>query len=193
MKDCHGILVPGGFGDRGIEGMITAVKYARENNIPYFGICLGMQMAVIEFARHVAAYEDAHSTEFNELTKHPVIDLMPEQVGITKKGGTMRLGKYPCQLAEGSRSAASVRRDESSPSATGTDMSSTMITGTALRNCGMKLVGHVAERQSCGDYGKPEPSVVCRRTVSSRIQKPPQQGAPAVLRLYQSRGRILRS
>ncbi len=105
LEDCHGILVPGGFGDRGIEGMITAVQYARESNIPYFGICLGMQMAVIEFARHVAGYEDAHSTEFNELTKHPVIDLMPDQVGITKKGGTMRLGKYPCRLDDDSRSA----------------------------------------------------------------------------------------
>ena len=105
LNGCHGILVPGGFGDRGIEGMITAVKYARVNNIPYFGICLGMQMAVIEYARHVAGLEDAHSTEFNELSKHPVIDLMPEQVGITKKGGTMRLGKYPCKLSENSRSA----------------------------------------------------------------------------------------
>ena len=106
LGDCHGILVPGGFGDRGIEGMITAARYAREKNIPYFGVCLGMQMAVIEFARHVCGFEDAHSTEFNELTNHPVIDLMPEQVGITKKGGTMRLGKYPCKITEGSRSAA---------------------------------------------------------------------------------------
>lgn len=106
LAGCHGVLVPGGFGDRGIEGMISAVKYARENSIPYFGICLGMQMAVIEFARHKAHLEDAHSTEFNELTKHPVIDLMPDQVGITKKGGTMRLGKYSCKLSEGSRSAA---------------------------------------------------------------------------------------
>ncbi len=104
LKGCDGILVPGGFGDRGIEGMISAVKYARENKVPYFGICLGMQMAVIEFARHVAGLEDAHSTEFNELTKNPVIDLMPEQVGIKKKGGTMRLGKYPCKLMENSRS-----------------------------------------------------------------------------------------
>ena len=106
LGDCHGILVPGGFGDRGVEGMITAARYARENTVPYFGVCLGMQMAVIEFARHVCGFEDAHSTEFNELTKDPVIDLMPEQVGITKKGGTMRLGKYPCKIAEGSRSAA---------------------------------------------------------------------------------------
>jgi CTP synthase len=106
LNGCHGILVPGGFGDRGIEGMITAVKYARENNVPYFGVCLGMQMAVIEYARHVCGYEDGHSTEFDELTKHPVIDLMPDQVGITKKGGTMRLGKYPCKITEDSRSAA---------------------------------------------------------------------------------------
>jgi len=106
LDGCDGILVPGGFGDRGIEGMITAARYARENSIPYFGICLGMQMAAIEYARHVCGFEDAHSTEFNELTKHPVIDLMPEQVGITKKGGTMRLGKYPCRLAEGSCSSA---------------------------------------------------------------------------------------
>ena len=105
LSDCHGILVPGGFGDRGIEGMIVAVRYARENNIPYFGICLGMQMAVIEFSRHVAKYDGAHSTEFNELTKYPVIDLMPDQVGIVKKGGTMRLGKYPCILSDDSRSA----------------------------------------------------------------------------------------
>jgi CTP synthase len=105
LEDCHGLLVPGGFGDRGIGGMIAAVQYARENGIPFFGICLGMQMAVIEFARHVAGLEDAHSPEFNELTPHPVIDLMPDQVGITKKGGTMRLGKYSCQLAADSRSA----------------------------------------------------------------------------------------
>ncbi len=106
LDDCHGILVPGGFGDRGIEGMIAAVKYARENNVPYFGICLGMQMAVIEFARHVAGLDGAHSTEFDELTDHPVIDLMPEQVGITKKGGTMRLGKYPCIFGEDTQAAA---------------------------------------------------------------------------------------
>jgi CTP synthase len=98
-----GILVPGGFGDRGIEGMITAAKYARENEIPYLGICLGMQMAVIEFARHVAQLEGANTTEINERTPYPVIDLMPEQVGITKKGGTMRLGKYPCVLPDGTR------------------------------------------------------------------------------------------
>ena len=103
LGDCSGILVPGGFGDRGIEGMILAAQYARENGVPYFGICLGMQIAVIEFARHAAGWADAHSAEFSRTTAHPVIDLMPDQVGVTDKGGTMRLGKYPCVLAEGSR------------------------------------------------------------------------------------------
>ena len=86
--------------------MISAVMYAREHKVPYFGICLGMQMAVIEFARHVAGLEGAHSREFDVLSPYPVIDLMLEQVGITQKGGTMRLGKYPCVLAADSRAAA---------------------------------------------------------------------------------------
>ena len=102
LSDCHGIIVPGGFGDRGIEGMICAAQYARENNLPYFGICLGMQMAVIESARHCAGLDGAHSTEFAPETPFPVIDIMEEQKAITAKGGTMRLGKYPCVLAEGS-------------------------------------------------------------------------------------------
>ena len=102
LSDCHGIIVPGGFGDRGIEGMICAARYAREKNIPYFGICLGMQMAVIESARHCAGLDGAHSTEFAPQTPFPVIDIMEEQKAVTAKGGTMRLGKYPCVLAEGS-------------------------------------------------------------------------------------------
>ncbi len=104
LAGCSGILVPGGFGDRGTEGMIAAVRYAREHRVPYFGICLGMQMAVIEFARHVLGWTDANSSEFSGSTAHPVIDLMPDQVHVTDKGGTMRLGRYPCVLAEGSRS-----------------------------------------------------------------------------------------
>jgi len=98
LEDCDGILVPGGFGDRGTEGMILTVKYAREHRVPYFGICLGMQMAVVEFSRDVAGLKEANSSEFNENTLHPVIDLMESQIGITSKGGTMRLGKYPCIL-----------------------------------------------------------------------------------------------
>lgn len=106
LAGCAGILVPGGFGDRGIEGMVAAVRYARENGVPYFGICLGMQMAVIEFARHVLGKAGANSAEFSETTGYPVIALMPDQINVTEKGGTMRLGKYPCVLLEGTRSRA---------------------------------------------------------------------------------------
>ncbi|HCL20516.1 MAG TPA: CTP synthase [Oscillibacter sp.] len=112
LAGCKGILVPGGFGDRGIEGMILAAQYARENRIPYLGICLGMQIAVIEFARHVVGWTDAHSAEFDSATAHPVIDLMPDQVGVTAKGGTMRLGKYPCQLTAGTRAQAAYGQSE---------------------------------------------------------------------------------
>ncbi len=103
LKDCDGIIVPGGFGDRGIEGMIEAIKYARENKIPMFGICLGMQMAVVEFARHVAGMPEANSSEFTPDGKFNVIDIMDEQKDITEKGGTMRLGLYPCKLKKGSK------------------------------------------------------------------------------------------
>ncbi|MBQ1489767.1 MAG: CTP synthase [Eubacterium sp.] len=103
LQGMHGIIVPGGFGDRGIEGMIAAAQYARVNKIPYFGICLGMQIAAIEFARDVLEQADAHSTEFNPETPHPVIDWMPDQNAEMDKGGTMRLGAYPCVLREGSR------------------------------------------------------------------------------------------
>ena len=101
-KDIDGILVPGGFGSRGVEGKIAAIKYAREKKIPFLGICLGMQCTVIEYARDVLGWKDANSTEFDENTTHPVIDLMEEQRGVTQKGGTMRLGAYPCVLAKGS-------------------------------------------------------------------------------------------
>ena len=103
LGDCAGILVPGGFGDRGIEGMILAARYAREKDVPYLGICLGMQIAVIEFARNVVGWADANSAEFTSSSLHPVIDLMPEQQGITAKGGTMRLGQYPCALDKESK------------------------------------------------------------------------------------------
>ncbi len=102
FKNSDGILVPGGFGNRGVEGKITAIKYARENKIPFFGICLGMQCAVIEFARNICGLTDANSSEFSQSTTHPVIDILPEQNNITYKGGTMRLGAYRCQLRKDS-------------------------------------------------------------------------------------------
>ena len=104
LKDTDGIIVPGGFGDRGIEGMISAIRYARENNVPYLGLCLGMQLTIVEFARHVLGYHDAHSSEFNPSSVHQVIHIMPDQDGVTDLGGTLRLGSYPCVLKEGSKS-----------------------------------------------------------------------------------------
>ncbi|MEL7648562.1 MAG: CTP synthase [Sedimentibacter sp.] len=103
MKGHDGILVPGGFGDRGIEGKILAARYARENKKPFLGICLGMQMAVVEFARDVLSYEGADSTEFNEDTKYPMIHIMEDQKTVENKGGTMRLGTYPCRLMDGTK------------------------------------------------------------------------------------------
>ncbi len=100
LKDCDGIIVPGGFGDRGIEGMITTAKYCRENDVPYLGICLGMQIAVIEFARHVCNMKDANSREFDPYSEHKVIDFLPDQSDLTDKGGTLRLGSYDCRLKE---------------------------------------------------------------------------------------------
>ena len=102
LKDLDGIIVPGGFGERGIEGMITTIQYARENKVPFLGICLGMQMCVVEYARNVLNLEDANSAEFSKTTKNPVIHIMEEQKEIRKKGGTMRLGSYPCVLKPGS-------------------------------------------------------------------------------------------
>ncbi|HSH35158.1 CTP synthase, partial [Schnuerera sp.] len=103
FEGVDGILVPGGFGERGIDGKISAVKYARENKIPYLGICLGMQLTVVEFARNVVGLKEAHSTEINPNTPFPVIDLMPEQKDIELTNGSMRLGLYPCKLAKGSK------------------------------------------------------------------------------------------
>ncbi len=110
LRAAQGIIVPGGFGVRGIEGMIAAAHYARVNKIPYLGLCLGMQIMVIELARSALCSAEAHSTEFNEKTPYPVIDLMPDQQKTTNKGGTMRLGNYPCNLAPGSRGARAYGR-----------------------------------------------------------------------------------
>ena len=106
LRNADGVLVPGGFGERGIEGKIKAIKYARENKLPFFGLCLGMQCAVVEFARNVCGFADAHSTEFTATSSHPVIDMMPEQITVYEKGGTMRLGIYPCKVLENTLSFA---------------------------------------------------------------------------------------
>ncbi len=102
LGDAQGILIPGGFGSRGIEGMITAIKYARENKVPFMGLCLGMQLTIVEYARNVVGINDAHSIEIDSNTTHPVIALMPDQNDVEDIGGTLRLGAYPCVLAKDS-------------------------------------------------------------------------------------------
>jgi CTP synthase len=111
LKDFDGILVAPGFGERGIEGKIAAVQYAREHKMPFFGICLGMQMAVIEFARNVLGYQEANSTEMQVNTSYPVINLMEEQQSVTEKGGTMRLGAWKCNLKSGTLAAEIYKTD----------------------------------------------------------------------------------
>ncbi len=111
LKDADGILVPGGFGDRCVEGKIEAIRYARENKIPFLGICLGMQLAVVEFARNVLGMKEADSSEFQPDTPYPVIDLMPDQKVVDEKGGTMRLGVYPCKLFKGTKAEAAYQKD----------------------------------------------------------------------------------
>jgi CTP synthase len=105
LSQHHGLLVPGGFGVRGVEGMVEAIRAAREMQLPFFGICLGMQVAIIEFARHALGLDDSHSSEFAPECSNPVISLMDSQREVTDKGGTMRLGAYPCRLQRGSRAA----------------------------------------------------------------------------------------
>ena len=105
VTSADGVLVPGGFGGRGIEGKINAIQFARETKTPYFGLCLGMQLMVVEFGRNVLGFPEANSTEFKSSSPHPVIDLMPDQRGIVDKGATMRLGLYPCDLQSGSLAA----------------------------------------------------------------------------------------
>ena len=112
FKNTHGLIVPGGFGERGIEGKIKAIQYCRENNLPFLGICLGMQLAIIEFARNVLGHREANSTEHCSDTPYPFIDLMPEQKNITDMGGTMRLGSYKCNLKKDTLAYAAYQRDE---------------------------------------------------------------------------------
>lgn len=111
VRNADGIIVPGGFGGRGIEGKIQAARYARENRVPYLGLCLGMQLMVVEFSRYVLGDEEVNSTEFDRSTPHPVIDLMPDQRDIADMGGTMRLGLYPCRLQPGTRAAEAYQKD----------------------------------------------------------------------------------
>ena len=112
LHGCHGILVPGGFGDRGLKGKIEAIRYARENDVPFLGICLGMQLACVEFARHVLGLENADSGETNPEAENKIIDLLVEQEKVENLGGTLRLGLYPCELKAGSKAAKAYQNKE---------------------------------------------------------------------------------
>ena len=133
LAGVDGMLVPGGFGERGIEGKVEAIRFARERGIPFFGICLGMQCAVVEFARNVAGLDGANSTEFDKDTPHPVICLLDEQKTITDKGGTMRLGAQPGRARRGQPGRRVLRPRRRSPSGTGTATSSTRSTASSSR------------------------------------------------------------
>ncbi len=111
LRDLDAVVVPGGFGSRGVEGKIRTARYCRENNVPYLGLCLGLHVMIIEYARNVVGLEDANSTEFDKMTEHPVIDLMTDQKGLDRLGGTMRLGLYPCQLFEGTLARSLYQQD----------------------------------------------------------------------------------
>ena len=149
LDDVGGILVPGGFGDRGIEGMITAVRHARTKGIPYFGICLGMQMAVVEYARNACAMAKANSTEFDPGTPYPVIDLLPEQKNLTEKGATMRLGAYACLLTRDSKAYAAYGQEEISERHRHryefNNDCKAALTGKGLRITGLSPDGRLAE------------------------------------------------
>ena len=172
LDGADGVLVPGGFGSRGIEGKIAAVRWARESRVPFLGICLGMQMAVVEFARHVCGLTGAQSGEFAPDGRYPVIDLMPDQVGITDKGGTMRLGSYPCELAEDSFAARAygASRIDAPPPPLRVQQ---RLPGGADGG-GAAPGGPVPRRTAGGDRGDRRPPLVRGRPVPPGAEEPAQ-------------------
>ena len=179
LGSCDGILVPGGFGNRGIEGKIAAAHYARTHNIPYLGICLGMQIAVIEFARSVCGLADANSGEFDEGSTHKVIDFMPDQSDEINKGGTLRLGAYPCHIVPGTKMAACYGTlDISERHRHRYEFNNDY--RALMQEKGARALRPVAGRPHRGDRRDPRERLLHRRSVPSRVQEPPEQGAPPV-------------
>ena len=156
LAGCDGIIVPGGFGDRGIEGMITTAKYCREHDIPYLGICLGMQIAVIEFARHVCGLADANSGEFSKTSEHKIIDFLPDQSETIDKGATLRLGAYPCHILPGTRmhecyGCDEIRERHRHRYEVNNDYRE-MLTDAGMMLCGQSPDGHIVEAVELSDH-----------------------------------------
>ena len=189
LKGLGGILVPGGFGERGIEGKIKAAQYARENKVPYLGLCLGMQIATIEFARNVLKLDKAHSTEFDPNTPHPVIAMLDEQKKVTKKGGTMRLGAQPCQLVARHERRRNSTARSSSTNATGTATNSTTPTATNLKRRGSCSAALSPDGKLVEVIELARPSVFRRQPVSPGVFEQAAPAAPAVQGLHRRRAR----
>ena len=189
LATCDGILVPGGFGVRGIEGKIQAARYARENDVPYLGICLGMQIAVAEFARHVAGMDGANSTEFDPETPYPVIDLLPEQKEVRDMGGTMRLGADPVKLHDDTR-AREIYGDAGHLRAPPPPLRGQQPPAQAARVGRARLQRHVTRRPPRRGDRAAGPPVLRRVPVPPRVQVAPAAPAAAVPRL---RGRGARA
>ena len=178
-----GLLVPGGFDKRGIEGKIEAIRFARENGLPFFGICLGLQCATIEFARNVVGLADANSTEFNQATPHPVVCLLDAQRKITQIGGTMRLGAFDCRLAPGSRAHAAFRADFISERhrhryEVNNDYRA------KLEAAGMRFSGTSPDGSLVEVIELPDHPVVCRHPEPPGVQVKAHPAAPALPRLH---------
>ena len=182
LEQCDGILIPGGFGERGIEGKIRAAQYARENGVPYLGICLGMQIAVAEFARHVAGMDGANSTEFDPETPYPVVDLLPEQKEVRDMGGTMRLGADPVKLHEGTRA----REIYGEPVIYERHRHRYEVNNhlrKQARGAGPGVLGHLARRPPGRDHRAARPPVLRGVAVPPRVQVASAAPAAAVPRL----------
>ena len=183
LEGTDGIVVPGGFGHRGIEGKVLASRYARQHLVPYLGLCLGMQCAVVDIAREVLDAADANSTEFNAFTSHPIIDLLPEQRDIEEKGGTMRLGVYPCKLTPGTRAAEAYgepvvyerHRHRFEFNNHYRD---------ALADAGVVFSGTSPERPARRDHRAARPSVLRRLAIPSRVPLASRTPASALPRVH---------
>ena len=188
LEGVDGILIPGGFGERGVEGKVEAARYARENGIPYLGICLGMQIAVIEFARHIAGMEGANSAEFDPETPFPVVDLLPEQKEVSDMGGTMRLGADPVKLHDGTR-ALEIFGEAGDLQASPSPLRSEQPAADQARGQGAGLLRHLTGRAAGRDHRTSGPSFLRGLPVPPRVQLAAEPARAAVPGVHEGRCR----